>query len=44
MEEIKKQAILRTLEAAGGNKTQAARMLGIGVRTIHAKLREYGIK
>ncbi len=44
MEEIKKEAILRTLEAASGNKTRAARMLGIGVRTIHAKLKEYGLQ
>jgi len=33
MDEIQKQAILEALETTGGNKTQAARLLGISRRT-----------
>ncbi|HEX5043193.1 MAG TPA: sigma-54 dependent transcriptional regulator [Candidatus Polarisedimenticolaceae bacterium] len=41
MEEIERQAILRTLERTGGNRTQAAEQLGIGLRTLQRKLKEY---
>jgi len=37
-----KELILETLRKTGGNKTQAARLLGIGVRTLYRKLEEYG--
>jgi len=40
--EVEKRAIFNTLAACGGNRTQAARLLGIGVRTIQRKLAEYG--
>ncbi len=39
--DLEKRAILATLKATDGNKTQAARMLGIGVRTLYRKLKEY---
>ncbi|MEE9292522.1 MAG: sigma-54 dependent transcriptional regulator [Acidobacteriota bacterium] len=42
MDEIEKEAILRTLEETGGNRTRAAEILGIGLRTLQRKLREYG--
>ncbi len=41
MEEIEKAAIYKTLRETGNNKTEAARILGIGVRTIYRKLDEY---
>jgi DNA-binding NtrC family response regulator len=41
MEEIERQAILNALEQTGGNRTQAAEMLGIGLRTLQRKLKEY---
>jgi two-component system, NtrC family, response regulator HydG len=41
MEEIERQAILTALERTGGNRTQAADMLGIGLRTLQRKLKEY---
>jgi DNA-binding NtrC family response regulator len=41
MEEIEKEAILRTLQQTGGNRTRAAELLGIGLRTLQRKLREY---
>ena len=41
MEEIEKAAIYKTLRETGNNKTEAAKILGIGVRTIYRKLDEY---
>ena len=41
--EIEKTAILKTLEAAGGNKSEAARRLGITRKTLHKKLKAYGV-
>jgi len=38
-----KQAILQALEAAGGNKRKAARVLGIGIATLYRKLKKYEI-
>jgi two-component system response regulator HydG len=43
LEEIEKTAILTTLEAAGGNKSEAARRLGITRKTLHKKLKAYGV-
>ncbi len=40
--EAEKLIILDTLERTGGNKTAAARILGIGLRTLYRKLEEYG--
>jgi len=35
--------ILRVLESVGGNKTLAARVLGIGRKTLYRKLEQYGV-
>ena len=43
LEEVEKAAILKTLEAAGGNKSEAARRLGITRKTLHKKLKAYGV-
>jgi two-component system response regulator HydG len=43
LEEIEKTAILKTLEAANGNKSEAARRLGITRKTLHKKLKAYGV-
>jgi two-component system response regulator HydG len=43
LDEIEKASILRTLEAAGGNKSETARRLGITRRTLHKKLKAYGV-
>ncbi len=43
LEEIERQAVLSTLAEAGGNKSQAARQLGITRATLHKKLKRYGL-
>jgi transcriptional regulator with GAF, ATPase, and Fis domain len=37
-----KLLILKTLEATGNNKTKAAEILAISLKTLHNKLKEYG--
>ena len=44
MDEIERQAILRALESTGGNRTQAAELLGIGLRTLQRKLKDYKVQ
>jgi len=39
--DMEKELILETLRKTGGNKTKAAKLLGIGVRTLYRKLDEY---
>ena len=41
MEAIERQAILETLARTGGHRAQAAHLLGIGLRTLQRKLKEY---
>jgi two-component system, NtrC family, response regulator HydG len=43
LEEVEKAAILRMLESADGNKSEAARRLGITRKTLHKKLKKYGV-
>ena len=44
VEEAEKGLILRTLEHTKNNKTRAAEILGISLKTLHNKLKEYGSK
>ena len=41
---IERGIIARTLRQMGGNKTQTARLLQIDFKTLHSKLKEYGIE
>ncbi len=41
--EVERELIRMTLDSCGGNRTQAARLLGISVRTLRNKLHEYGM-
>ncbi len=40
--EAERLLILRTVESTGQNKTRAAEILGISLKTLHNKLKEYG--
>ncbi len=42
MADIEKEAILRTLQYTGDHRGKAAALLGIGLRTLQRKLKEYG--
>ncbi|MEW6250659.1 MAG: sigma-54 dependent transcriptional regulator [Planctomycetota bacterium] len=43
MSQIERMAIERTLAATHGNREQAAKILGIGTRTLYRKIKEYGL-
>jgi DNA-binding NtrC family response regulator len=43
LESIEKAAIQQTLEQFGGNKTQAARALGIAASTLYEKIKKYSL-
>jgi DNA-binding NtrC family response regulator len=41
VDEGERALIVRTLEAMGQNKTRAAEILGVSLKTLHNKLKEY---
>ncbi|MGH9903178.1 MAG: helix-turn-helix domain-containing protein, partial [Pyrinomonadaceae bacterium] len=41
LEEVERQMILRTLQKTGHNRTRAAELLQISLKTLHNKLRQY---
>jgi len=43
LNEIEKQAIAETLAKTKGNREKAAKILGIGERTLYRKIKEYGL-
>jgi len=43
MRELERQLLETTLQLTGGNRTRAAEMLGISLRTIRNKIREFGL-
>ena len=42
--DLERKAIEETLTSVHGNREQAAKILGIGERTLYRKLKDYGIK
>jgi len=44
LQHLEKRAIRETLRLTGGNREQAAKLLGIGERTLYRKLKEYGLR
>ena len=44
LNELEKQAIVDTLAKTGNNREKAAKILGIGERTLYRKIKEYGLK
>jgi len=43
LKELEKQAIVETLAKTAGNREQAAKILGIGERTLYRKIKEYNL-
>ena len=43
LEEVERRYILRVLEAVGGNKTMASRILGLDRKTLYRRLERYGV-
>jgi two-component system response regulator HydG len=43
LEDMERTAVIKTLKASDGNKSEAARRLGITRKTLHKKLKKYGI-
>jgi len=43
LNELERLFIAETLRATGGNREEAAEMLGIGERTLYRKIKEYGL-
>ena len=44
VEEAEKQLILKTLESTSNNKTRAAEILGISLKTLHNKLNKLRLR
>ena len=42
MADVERELILRTVSYTGGHRARAAELLGIGLRTLQRKLKEYG--
>ncbi|MBX7165705.1 MAG: sigma-54 dependent transcriptional regulator [Pirellulales bacterium] len=43
LEEVERMFITETLRATGGNREEAAAMLGIGERTLYRKIKQFGL-
>ena len=43
LDTIERQAVLQALERSQGNRQRAAKLLGMGLRTLQKKLKEYGL-
>jgi len=44
LEDIERQLLEATLEATNGNRTRTAEMMGVSLRTVRNKIREYGLR
>jgi DNA-binding NtrC family response regulator len=44
MKEVEKEVIIGTLRECGGNRRHASEILGLSVRTLQRKIKEYGIE
>lgn len=44
LERLELRALMRALEIAGGNRTEAARLLGVSRDTVRARIKQHGIR
>ena len=43
LRDMERQLLEKTLESTGGNRTRAAEILGVSLRTVRNKIREFGL-
>jgi DNA-binding NtrC family response regulator len=43
LRDMERKLLEKTLEATGGNRTKAAELMGVSLRTVRNKIREYGL-
>lgn len=43
LRDVERQLLAKTLEATGGNRTHAAKLMGLSLRTVRNKIRAYGL-
>jgi len=43
LDEMERQLLAMTLESTGGNRSRTAELLGVSLRTVRNKIREYGL-
>jgi DNA-binding NtrC family response regulator len=43
LQDMERQLLEKTLEATGGNRTRAAELMGVSLRTVRNKIRTYGL-
>jgi DNA-binding protein Fis len=43
LQSMERQLLEKTLEATGGNRTRTAELMGLSLRTVRNKIREYGL-
>ncbi len=43
LQSVERQLLEKTLQATGGNRTRAAEIMGVSLRTVRNKIREYGL-
>ena len=43
LQEVERRLLEATLDATGGNRTKAAELMGVSLRTVRNKIREYGM-
>jgi len=44
LQEMERRLLEATLEATGGNRTRAAALMGVSLRTVRNKIREFGLQ
>jgi DNA-binding NtrC family response regulator len=43
LEDLEKEAIRRALQQTGGHRAKTAQLLGLSVRTLHRKIKDYNL-
>jgi transcriptional regulator of acetoin/glycerol metabolism len=44
LDEVRRRHVVKILEACGGNRSEAAKILGVDRKTLYRRLRRWGIQ